>query len=93
MAVRVVVPPAVQADIEAAGAYIAEQGNLQAALELVDKLQAKCASLSLLPERGAPYRERYRRVFEGRYQIIYRLEDRETVVVVHHMSRAAPEGL
>lgn len=94
MAARVFVPPAVLEQIEEAGAYVAED-SLPDALKLMDRLLERCHSLDLFPERGVPYRDRFRRVFEGSYQIIYRVEagEDETIVVivaVHHTSRREP---
>ena len=92
---EVIIPPAVDQELEAIGDYIAEM-NRPAALKLVRAIRARCESLSFMPQRGVPYGPDHRRVFEGPYQIIYRIEiddvGQQTVVImtVHHMSRQAP---
>lgn len=97
MVANVVIPDDVEAQIREIGDYIA-QDNPPAALAMVRGLRARCQSLDLFPERGAPYGERYRRLFEGPYQIIYRVEDAAEaatviIVAVHHMSRQEPTDL
>jgi addiction module RelE/StbE family toxin len=83
MPVKVIIPPAVEDDIEAIGDYIA-QDNPAAAMRLIEKLYQRCQSLEHSPHRGKPYGDRYRGIREGNYVIIYRTEeaDSETLVII-----------
>ena len=83
MPVRVVLPPAVEDEIEAIGDYIA-QDNPAAAKRLMEKLHLRCKSLEHSPHRGKPYGDRYRGIREGSYVIIYRTEeaDSETLAII-----------
>ena len=56
---RVLVPPAVEAEIERIGAYVARDSP-PAARRLMGKLHERCLTLSDSPQRGKPYGERYR---------------------------------
>jgi plasmid stabilization system protein ParE len=94
MGVKVIVPPVVVEQIYLIGLYTAQDDHA-AAIKLIDSLEDRCESLNLLPERGALYGN-YRRLFEGKYQIIYQIHDtddvRKVVILsVHHMSRHNPE--
>ena len=95
MAARVYLPPAVVAQIENAADYVAKD-NPDSVRALLERLYNRCLSLEHFPHRGAPYGDHYRRIIEGRYQIIYRIEesDADTTVVilaVHHTSRRSWE--
>ena len=83
MPVRVLIPPSVEAEIEAIGDYIA-QDNPTAAMRFMEKLYQRCQSLDRFPHRGRPYGDRYRAISEGNYVIIYRTEeaDGETRVII-----------
>ena len=80
---RVIIPPAVEDDIEAIGDYIA-QDNPAAAMRFMEKLYRRCQSLEQFPHRGRPYGDRYRAISEGNYVIIYQIEDadNETRVII-----------
>lgn len=80
---KVLIPPAVEAEIEAIGDYIG-QDDPSAARRLMERLHERCRTLSHAPERGRPYGERYRAVIEGNYLIFYRIEKTvdETLVVI-----------
>ena len=64
MPVRVLVPPSVEAEIEAIGDYIAKD-NPTAAMRFMEKLCHRCQSLDRFPDRGRPFGVRYRAVSEG----------------------------
>ena len=83
MPVRVLIPPSVEAEIEAIGDDIA-QDNPAAAIRFMEKLFHRCQSLDRFPNRGRPYGDRYRAISEGNYVINYRTEqaDGETRVVI-----------
>ncbi|MEL6828553.1 MAG: type II toxin-antitoxin system RelE/ParE family toxin [Pseudomonadota bacterium] len=96
MPAKVIISSAALSHIEEIADYItAEEGNPTRALALVRALRTRCESLEDLPERGAPFKGRYRRIFEGRYQIIYRIahdgpERTVYILVVHDMRRRDP---
>jgi len=81
---RVLVPPAVEADIERIGDYIAARHSPQAGRSLVTRLHRRCQTLSSSPQRGAQYDARRRYLVEGSYRIFYRIEETadETLVVI-----------
>ena len=83
MPVRVIIPPSVEAEIEAIGDYIA-QDNPAAAMRFMERLYQRCKSLEHSPHRGKPYGDRYRGIRESNYMIIYRTEDGddETRVII-----------
>lgn len=81
MPARVLIPPSVEAEIEAIGDYIA-QDNPAAAKRVMERLFRRCQSLDHSPHRGRHYGERYRVLVEGRYLIVYRTEDSETETLV-----------
>lgn len=85
MAAKIVIPTSVSTDIKAAGDYLVEQDAPEAALRLVEALEAKIMSLASLPTRGASYGTLYRRVFVEPYQIIYSVE--ETLVYIRMVRR------
>jgi toxin ParE1/3/4 len=89
MAHEVLIPPAVAAEIEAIGDWIARD-NPAAARSMIERLYRRCRSLDRFPERGRPYGATYRALDEGRYVIVYRVETdprRVIVVAVLHASR------
>lgn len=89
MAHEVLIPPAVAAEIEAIGDFIARD-NPTAARGLMQRLYERCLSLDQFPERGRPYGVTYRALNEGRYVIVYRVETnprRVVVVAILHASR------
>ena len=91
MPVSVLIPPSVEAEIEAIGDYIA-QDNPPAALRFMEKLYRRCQSLERFPHRGRTYGDRYRAISEGNYVIIYRTEDADSetrviIVAVIHGAR------
>jgi len=80
-------PDSVLAEIQQIGEHIAVE-NLPAALVVVESLHQHCQSLENLPERGALYLDKYRRVFVGNYHIIYRVDGTNVyIVTVRHMRR------
>ena len=94
MVAEVIISPAVERELEAIGDYIA-QSNQPAALKLVLAIRARCDSLTLMPERGALYGLNHRRLIEGPYQIIYRIEisdeaEATVIIVAVHHSRRRP---
>jgi len=93
--VKVRLPNSVEVEIETIGTYIAEHDSV-AAVRVMQSLYQRCISLETMPYRGSEFRDDYRRIFEGTYQILYRVEeiDNETIVyivTVHHMSRRDPD--
>ena len=91
MAHEVLIPPKVQAEIEAIGDWIARD-NPPAARRMIERLYRRCLSLDHFPERGRAYGANYRAVNECRYVIIYRVESqpgqgRVVIVAVLHASR------
>lgn len=91
MANRVIIPLHVSDQIEDIGAYIATD-NFSAAIESIKRLYTRCQSLETFPLRGALYASRYRRILEGSYQIIYRIEESDDdtkviIVAVRHQSQ------
>ena len=91
MPVSVLIPPSVEAEIEAIGDYIA-QDNPTTAMRFMEKLYHRCQSLDRSPHRGRPYGDRYRAVSEGNYVIVYRTEEansetRVIIVAVIHSAR------
>lgn len=96
MAAKIVISSDALKHIQEIGDYIeTEEGSSDRSLQVVQALYARCKSLSELPNRGAPYKTDYRRIFEGRYQIIYRVSgyglDRVVLIlVVHDMRRVEP---
>ena len=94
MVAEVIISPAVEHELEVIGDYIA-QSNEAAALKLVRAIRARCDSLKLMPERGTLYGPNHRRLIEGPYQIIYRIEisdkaEATVVIVAVHHSRRRP---
>jgi len=93
MTVRVIIPEEVLKELQIIGDYIEEQGSQQAALQFVRSLRARCESLVTLPHRGSNCGKNRRRLFENPNQIIYRVEEVESdviiyIVTIHHMSRS-----
>ena len=89
MAHDVLIPPAVAAEIEAIGDWIAKD-NPTAARRMMQRLYRRCRTLDRFPERGRPYGARYRALDEGPYVIVYRIEpeDRRVIIVaVLHAAR------
>tara|TARA_R110002073_G_scaffold316248_1_gene489080 strand:+ start:25 stop:237 length:213 start_codon:yes stop_codon:yes gene_type:complete len=70
MPIKVVIPPSVEADIEAIGDHIAAD-NPRAAVATMERLRDRCLSLDHMPNRGAQYGDRYRFLVEGDYLIFY----------------------
>ena len=66
--VRVLVPPAVEADIERIGDHVARH-DPETGRSLMKKLYGRCQTLSSWPQRGSPYDDRYRYLLEGNYRI------------------------
>jgi toxin ParE1/3/4 len=82
MAHDVLIPPAVAAEIEAIGDWIARD-NPAAARRMIQRLKSRCLSLDRFPERGRPYGPRYRALNEGPYVVVYRTEpDQRRVIIV-----------
>ena len=97
MAAKIVISSDALSHIQNIGDYIeTEEGSPERSLQVVRALRARCESLEILPERGARFKSEYRRVFEGRYQIIYRVLGKGgdlvvLILVVHDMRRPEPE--
>lgn len=88
MAHEVLIPPAVAAEIEAIGDWIARD-NPAAAGRMMERLLRRCRSLDRFPERGRPYGPRYRALDEGSYVIVYRLEPASGRVIIAAVLHAA----
>ena len=83
-------PDSVQTEIQQIEEHIAHD-SLDAALAIMESLHQTCASLENLPSRGAVYLDKYRRVFVGQYQIIYRVDMADVyILTVRHMRRKQP---
>lgn len=91
MAVSLVIPSSVEAEIEAISDYISRD-NPAAAVRWVGAIRARCHALTDMPFSGRRHGPRFRVVREGRYLIVYLAEPRERperiiVVAVFHSAR------
>lgn len=92
---RVTISPEAGADIADIGNYIA-QDSPRAAQDIMDRLQAVCASLSQSPRRFPVVRKRdeveVRHAVRGSYSIYYVVQPAEVYVLrVLHSARDADE--
>lgn len=87
MALKVLLTEDAERDIEDIYRYVAEYDSVENADRLLNGLEAACAGLSALPERGNVPKElraigivEYREVHHGPYRVICRVTGRRGVV-------------
>ena len=91
MRAKVILSSAALSQLTMIGDYIAGDSPT-AAVKMIEAIESKCESLSLLPNRGAQFRDQYRQVFIGPFQIIYRVDDTDpqptvVIITIHHTAQ------
>lgn len=89
MSIRVELTNDAKADLNRLADYIARQHSIDQATQVIEKLQAVVATLTIFPERGAYLPElialgirEYRQVFFKPYRLVYRIVDKRVVVLL-----------
>jgi toxin ParE1/3/4 len=85
----VAVEPGAEKDLDEITEYIAEHGSVDRAIDIAMRIERRIADLETFPNRGAYPKELlelgirdYREVYFKPYRIIYRVLEREVVVVL-----------